>query len=154
MAGYQPTIRGYFNEYPRHLRKLFDPLLREIDEIDPTLFVLLPAGIFNLCPHESLPRDIALMDELMTVVKRDAGGLIGRPAEMNRQIVKTVDDWLASCRHALSEYMMGRFAPRPGIISSMPGASDGRFVLLDSFNALTVQQASMTMGALVALTRR
>lgn len=148
MGGYQPQLRGYFAEHARHLRKLFRPVIDEILEVEPVFFVLLPAAIFNLCPHEALSRDVVLMDRLMTAVSRKAGPLLGRPAEMCRCIEQTVSDWQIGARNELSPYIVNRIAPRPGVVCSLPHPIEGELALLPSFLRLTLQQASMTMGAL------
>ena len=69
MGGYQPQLRGYFAEHARHLRKLFRPVIEDLPEVEPVFFVLLPAAVFNLCPHEALSRDIVMMDRLMTAAR-------------------------------------------------------------------------------------
>lgn len=151
MGGHQPQLRGYFAEHARHLRKMFRPVIEDLPEVEPVFFVLLPAAIFNLCPHEALARDVVLMDRLMTAVSRKAGPLLGRPAEMCLSIEQTVGDWQTGARNELSPYIVNRFAPRPGFVCSLPHPIEGELALLPSFLRLTVQQASMTMGAIKRL---
>ncbi len=148
MAGYPPRDRGYFFESTRHLRKLFRPVIEEVPEISPVFLVLLPAGVFNLCPHETFPRDIQLMADLLSAVRRESDALLGKPADMSRRIEATVEAWQARVADDLSPYLIGRFAPRPGVILSLPEPVTGGLLLLPEFLDLTIQQASMTMGAL------
>lgn len=148
MAGYQPQIRGYFSEHARHLRKLFRPIMRELPEIDPVFFILLPAGVFNLCPHESSPSDVALVNDLLVAVCNQTEGLLGRPAEMSRCIEDVVQQWHQKATSELSSYLLGRFSPIRGTVNSLPEPIEGGLALLASLRNLTLQQASMTMGAI------
>ena len=148
MAGYPPQDRGYFGENVRHLRKLFQPVIDQIDEVDPVFLVLLPAGLFNLCPHDAFPEDVECMDRLFDVVAARSGRLFGRPAEMSRCIEQTVLEWQSTYGTRLSSYLISRFAPRAGTVTSLPEPLEGRLLLPQGLASLTLQQASMTMGAL------
>lgn len=151
MAGYQPQIRGYFYDHTRHLRKLFRTVVRELGDIDPVFYILLPAAVFNLCPHGSSPQDLALVNDLLEKIYSTTRNLTGRPAEMNRSIEATVQQWHTSTKDLLSSYIAMRFSPQQGRINSLPTSAEGELILLPGFTRLTIQQASMTMGAIKRL---
>lgn len=148
MAGYPPQDRGYFAENTRHLRKLFRPVIRELSKIDPVFYVLLPAGVFNLCPHDSFPDDIGYLATLMSRVRADTDHLAGKPTEIKRRIEQIADDWLPTAEPALSGYFISRFTAAPGTVISLPAPVEGKLIMPPGFTALTLQQASMIMGVL------
>ncbi len=150
MAGYPPRARGYFSSLTKYLRKLFRPVIRELPEVAPVFNVLLPAAVFNLCPQRSLPGDVDCLARLMSRVRDETTTLIGRPEIMRQRIEQIVEDWRPKAEKTLSDYMIDHFAPRPGVASSLPEPVEGEPVMLESFCDLTVQQASMLMGALSA----
>lgn len=151
MAGYPPQFRGYFGDSARHLRKLFRSVLKEIDEVDPVMFVLLPATIFNLCPHSSHSRDVELVSSLIDEIQRATCMLNGRPETMSRTISRISENWLAAEKGMLSEYFLCRLAPRHSATAHFSAPAEGTPIVPENLPTLTLQQASMTVGALSQL---
>lgn len=150
MAGYPPRERGYFAENVRHLRKIFRVLVQFCPDIDPVFFVLLPASIFNLCPHDSFPADVAGVDMLISEILREGDHLTKHPHEALARIDRIVGSWLTG-GNRISSFYRSRFDPAAARTYPLPASLTGSVVLSETFQGLTLQQACMLTGSLSRL---
>lgn len=151
MAGSPPKTRGFFRGKSGDLRKLFPLVISEFREIDPVLYILLPAGIFNLCPHGAYPADVELSQELFDRVHRETDHLAHNPDEMAKRLERVAATWQATAIATLSSYFASRFSTCPNTMTALPNHAGSGLLLLPSFLTLSVQQTSMVLGALSPL---
>ena len=140
MAGYPPMRPGYFSRSSvrRSAAQMCDALIRQLDEVDPLYFVVMPAAIFMLWPTTAHPGDAELVSELLV----DVAG--GAPVE------ERVRRWLSAHHARLSSYFLERFHPRRSVehVGELPASSDP--VEPAGFGDLTVRLACEVVGALVS----
>jgi hypothetical protein len=149
MAGYPPRRRGYFREKVKQARDLCRVIVDHFEEIDPVLFVLLPASIFALWPAPGEPRDAALVENLIRRIHDATDPLIGKPNLMMPAVDREVAAWLAAARSELSPYFLGRFTDRRSVCNQAPLPEPGEPIEPGGFSDLTIGQASMAVGALL-----
>lgn len=150
MAGYPPVRAGYFSRKTRarSASKICQAIIRNHAQVDPLLFVLMPAAMFMLCPTTAHERDHAPVDDLIARVRRVVGR--GETARGAMQALNgAVRDWLAEVEGQLSGYFLNRFYRRRGVLHAgdLPERSDPLEPV--GFRQMTLRQACMTVGALM-----
>ncbi|PPV05195.1 hypothetical protein XbrCFBP1976_18385 [Xanthomonas bromi] len=148
MAGYPPVQNGYFARSSRAkiARRTADMLVRRFQDLDPVLFVLIPASIFMLCPTAASEGDSEAVADLIAKVRDRAGAL---PAEKAMAGVSdVVSRWLAT-GPSVSPYFLRRFLPRSGVGHGAPLPPPSTLVRPEGFTSFSLRQACMTVAALM-----
>lgn len=150
MAGYPPRKRGYFTQRAalRTMRDLSQLLVRNVREVAPIYFVLMPASIFTLCPTDAHPRDAQLVDDLLSRTHTAAKGL-----RDNDQLLKAIDavvrDWWTAAGKELSPYYINKFSSRRSVLNETALPDSSSSVEPPSFGQLTCREASFLVGSLI-----
>lgn len=150
MAGYPPKRRGYLGRRRnlRALRTMSTQVVSNFAEIDPILFVLMPACIFSLCPTDAHPDDAELVEDLLALVHRETDNLRGEPENMLRTLEREVAGWCERRGDALSSYFVNRFSTQRSVHNSIELPSESTSLWVTGFESLTTRQASILVGCL------
>ena len=154
MAGYPPRRKGYLLEDSkvRSMRRICATLTESFSDCQPICFVLLPASVFMLCPASVHPLDAellcALFRQVNAIPDRAAGnGIVG----MQQAIENATRTWYEASGQLLSPYFRDRFGPRHGGLAQGNLPLESEPIEPQGFFGLTLQKASMVVGAMFEL---
>lgn len=149
MAGYWPKKFGWFPREARYARTIHQTIINHFSEIDPIFFVLLPSSIFLLWPNSAYPQDQEPVARLIQMIHEKTDSLLQKDSQYLVQVTdEIVQQWADQEGCSLSAYFIKRFGGKP--TQSVPSALPVGSTSLEpaGFAALTIQQASLIVGAL------
>ena len=142
MAGLPPTQKGYLlnKTKKRYLQRMAQSVIAAMPELDPVMFIILPATIFLLCPRAQDGQDTLLVDELLRRVQSAHQGC--------QQGVVT--EWFQERAGELSAYFLSRFYPDRGQPQQLAQCA-GPLVIPDTFRAIPIETLCHIVAVLMAL---
>lgn len=149
-AGCPPLHKGYYQEKSSQISRIYHALyqVQKGEHIPRIFFVLLPSGILNLLPLKKEQAEIKAVDLLFSQ--------IGEYKEYRQDVDKrwhhtleVVSSWYKQHKGDLSLYFKQRFSKHRRVFK--PSMEGGDVFVPDSFYALTTQQLSMILGAMITL---
>ncbi|SFX57268.1 hypothetical protein SAMN04487866_11231 [Thermoactinomyces sp. DSM 45891] len=151
MAGYPPKRSGYIatKSKVRSYRRICKLIIDRYPEVDPILFVVIPAVVFSLCPTDQHPRDNELLAELFLRVRKGTDHLAECPGQMAIEVECITLQWLGEQKSNLSQYFLDRFIPKCGILNNQKSHDFSRSVEPEGFRELSFQQSCMIVGSLM-----
>jgi len=155
MSGYPPLAGGYFGRRAnrRTLRQIGEALATMPEFAGPLRFALLPAPLLSLLAPAEFDGDRQLVDALIGTVLDSTDPPAADPSRALREITDVVHVWLDKHRADLSPYYLNRFGRARSVFNGTEAVpSDGRPAESGLLGRLTMQQASMLLGALIAAT--
>lgn len=148
MAGYPPYRKGYFSKKNR-FKSMCQTLLNNFSEIDPILFVLMPASIFMLCTTDAYDGDSKQVQKLIKRVISETSHMNRQPELMVIAVEQVVMRWLDESKTHLSEYFLNRFHRHRGVSHLPEETKPSTFKEPIGFRDLTLRQACMIVGAMM-----
>ena len=150
MAGYPPRQRGHFAEKTKakEARQLAERIAQHCPDLEPSLFVLLPASIFTICPSDAHPGDEAVVGRLLRSVLEGTNPKEPEPARLAEQVEALARQWWPRARTELSGYYLNRFGTRRSVLNDGELPEFSSTVEPDGFRELSMRQACMVVGAL------
>ncbi|MFD3273004.1 DUF6025 family protein [Paenibacillus dendritiformis] len=152
MAGYPPKKGGYFatKSKLRNYKRFCKIIVDEFPELDPILFIVIPAVIFSLCPNDANNRDSKCLTNLFKRVQAETLYLHGSPEMMNIEIERITKEWLQISKPFLSEYWLSRFRKKSGVLTKETYCyTHHAAVEPEGFREMTFRQLCMIVGALM-----
>ncbi|WP_193370944.1 DUF6025 family protein [Pelagibius marinus] len=148
IAGFPPRKRGYFRRSASIVRRIQESMIQQVDQLDPVFLILLPSAIFMLWPSSAYPRDGELVNDLVATILSGTADMQGDSEQLLQKIEGLVGNWVDSTGADLSNYFLSRFTDlgRPIRVMDFPEFSEP--LEPEQFGELTLQQASMLVGAL------
>jgi hypothetical protein len=152
MSGYPPLAQGYFGRRAtrRSMRQLGEGLRPVAEFASDLRFALLPAPLLSLLPPAEFQEDGEAVGRLLERVVSSTDRPGGDPNEAQGQISTVVRDWLETHAGRLSPYYLNRFGVARSVYNGTRTVpADGRPADLGVLADLSMQQASMVLGALI-----
>ena len=154
MAGFPPFKHGYFREKLNSTRVLAKYVLKAMPKLAPIVFVLMPAAVYLLWTASDFPRDSALVNDLMEGVLRRTNDLSSKPNLMQQEIRSTTQTWFEKRSTELSAYFLNRFIRRRSVFNEVELPVSGGQTCQLAFSSMTMQQATMLVGAMMEMAVR
>lgn len=152
MSGYPPMAGGYFGRRAnrRTLRAIAEVLEQLPEFTSAVRFALLPAPLLSLLAPVDFDNDVAAVEELAHTVRATTNPPTADPTDALAAITGVVRSWVGTHEPLLSDYYRNRFGRKRSVYNGSDMLPvDGRPAALGSIGELTMQQASMVVGALV-----
>lgn len=149
MAGYWPKKFGWFPREARYARNIHQTIIKHFPEIDPIFFALLPSSIFLLWPNSAYPEDVEPVNQLIQEVHEQTDALLQQDTQnLLQKVDQIVERWTDRSGQSLSPYYVKRFSGKPSrpVPAALP--EESRSLEPAGFADLTIQQASLIVGAL------
>lgn len=149
MAGYAPKELGYFHRQIKYIRRIYNVIYENLDNIPQVHYILLPSSMFLIWPNDEYPEDINSVNNLIKMVRQEIAVEETKDAKkLYTKICETVELW-AKGDNQVSELFKKRFSDKkPPIYSANSHARKNEFLEPEEFEELTVQQATMIVSAL------
>jgi hypothetical protein len=148
MAGFPPSIKGYFHSNVRQYRQLYATMVQGLRHPRPIFYVVAPASVFTLCPSSAFPTDIALTTELFLEVAAIPARQWPEASEMQSLVSRLAEKWWVKRGPSLSAYYKSNFAQKRSVAAGVIPPDRGQPIMVDAFFELTFMQASALVGAL------
>lgn len=138
MSGIPPYKKSYFNDNAKRVRSIFDVWVGALEEVSPTLFVVLPSAPFSLLPRCEDKRDTDIVTTLFDAVAAES--------EPDPDTIRAILH--DSNIKQTSAYYQSRFFKLRSPLHNISNMSDSKLACLDSFSQLSFRTATTLMGEL------
>lgn len=149
MGGYPPQRRGYFFSGAKKTTWMYDAVVRDLAWAAPLLFVIAPTAPFLLWPSSREPRDVALIEDLLTGVRTAIAAWPERVDRTAPEVQRVVGEWLNAEGAELSAAFRRQIRWGDRLSPDGQPLSAGQPVEPAGFETLTMSQACQVIGALV-----
>ncbi|MFB6838450.1 DUF6025 family protein [Streptomyces sp. NPDC056361] len=149
MGGYPPQRRGYFFSGAKKTKWMYEAVVRDLPWAAPLLFVIAPTAPFLLWPSSREPRDVELVEDLLTRVRTAISAWPERVDRTAPEIQRVVAEWLAAGGSELSAAFRRQIRWGDRLSPDGRPLPAGEPVEPAGFATLTMSQACQVVGALV-----